>query len=149
MLLFMIVVAVKGRVEFGPDRNPSSPGVQQQSPFAVVVVATGPAPLFDPQARAGPGPFVVQEGDRSPRAAGRPSWGDRHALFLAERPPDSLRVGPFTRGARADVQVLHKGRRWFAVRLDEAGTATDPNGMLSVWPVPEGDDESRDEELNR
>jgi hypothetical protein len=136
MMLFMIVVAVKGRVEFGPAQKASSPGAQNQSPFAVVVVATGPRPLFKRLGAGDPGPFEIKGPAQAVRTARKPS-GERYAMFLSDRPPDGLAIGPFVPDAEAEVQVFHLGRRLRAEKLGDLSQRLDPKGMLSVWPVPE------------
>lgn len=146
MMLFMIVVAVKGRVEFGPTRRPSTPGVQQQSPFAVVIVAVGPAPLFVPELAASRSPFDARGDASTSRADRRSSWGERYALYLAERPPSALKIGPFAPGAEADVQVFSRGRRRLSGRLSDLKPGLDSKGMLAIWPaceMPVNEEEAR------
>ncbi len=134
MLLFMIVIAIKDRIEFGPPPETTTPSRQEDSPFVVVLVADQQTPLFEDFIGSELGPFEVIGTGLDPRRIG-PSWSDRHAMFIAPTPPEGLRITRLAQGVDARVQIFHQGQRMVATNLSE-GFTPDPNGSLTLWPLP-------------
>lgn len=135
-MLFMILVALKGTIQFGPPPAPGPPAEGDVSPFVVVLAASGPEALFTSTPTDGASRFSIEGPEFAVRTD---SCGSRHAFLVAERPPRQdakVKVGPISPSASFDVQVVFQGRAIWRSRYDptENPAPLGPGGVLAIWP---------------
>jgi hypothetical protein len=141
-LVFLILLAVQGRL--ADPASSASPGraTQAVSPFILWVEAEAPPPATGLPTSApfwdtpGTDPWSIT-GRRASSA--RTGFGPRQAVYIApETPAEGAKVllGPLADKARFRIVAVHRGR---TIRLDSqtpADWSPDLDGRITLWPGP-------------
>lgn len=138
-LLFLILLALQGRLTDAPPNSDEATSEFNLSPFLLLIEADGPpdgvtwtapASLWRDEAHD---PWTIPIG--APRA--QTGYGPHHAVYAAEGPPkagQTIRVGPLRGGQKLRLAVVQRGATRVLEQQNPADWSSDAAGRIQIWP---------------